>query len=411
MFNEGKKILFLGAAAFQVPPIEYALSKGYQAITCDNVASNPGHRLAHKSFNVSTVDAEAVLQLAVSERIDGILTFGSDVSAASVAYVGEKLGLSAPTPQTVSVLTNKSKFRHFLQESNLQYLPHETFSELDKDQAFDYVSLRERPIVVKPVDASGSKGVSVAREMRQLSSALEYAFKESRSKTVIVEDFVSKSGSQICGDGFMLRGRLAFIDFGDGHFYDDDDFMAPFAESFPAAHPEPTLQKTRQLIERILQSAGFFSGPFNFDALIKEDGVPFVIELGPRSGGNYIPTALSLKNEIDLVGAAVELCLDPDYCVPETRPRNESYYACYMLHSRVPGTLKGITFSPELKEQIVAFHPYLKVGDPVLRFNQASHAIGNLVLKFSSPEQMRLAIARFSDLHSIALEPAYAPSI
>ncbi len=80
-----KKLLLLGAATFQIPPIKYALDRGYYVITCDNVPENPGHKLAHKSFNTSTTDMEGILSIARQEDIDGIMTFGSDVSAPTAA--------------------------------------------------------------------------------------------------------------------------------------------------------------------------------------------------------------------------------------------------------------------------------------------------------------------------------------
>jgi formate-dependent phosphoribosylglycinamide formyltransferase (GAR transformylase) len=76
-----KRILFLGAAPTQIPPLRYAIEQGHYVITCDNVPENPGHKLVHESHNVSTTDKEAVLALAQRLKIDGIVAYVSDIGA------------------------------------------------------------------------------------------------------------------------------------------------------------------------------------------------------------------------------------------------------------------------------------------------------------------------------------------
>ena len=88
-----KRILFLGAAPSQIPPIEYAKSQGHYVITCDYLPENPGHKLADESHNVSTTDIEGVLALAEKLKIDGIVAYASDPAAPTAAYVAEKMGL------------------------------------------------------------------------------------------------------------------------------------------------------------------------------------------------------------------------------------------------------------------------------------------------------------------------------
>ena len=88
-----KKILILGGTWFQLPAIQYAKSQGYYVITCDYLPSNPGHKYADEYHNVSTTDKEAVLFLAKTLRVDGILCFASDPAAPIAAYVSEQLGL------------------------------------------------------------------------------------------------------------------------------------------------------------------------------------------------------------------------------------------------------------------------------------------------------------------------------
>jgi len=131
-----KKILFLGAACFQIPSIKYALSKGYYTITCDNRKENPGHKIADKSYFVSTIDREAVLKIAKDEKIDGILSFASDVSTPTAAFVSKTLGLPGNPIETIRILTDKEAFRKFLNKSGIQKTYYKSFEDNDYQKTF-----------------------------------------------------------------------------------------------------------------------------------------------------------------------------------------------------------------------------------------------------------------------------------
>ena len=112
-----KKILFLGAAPSQIPPIKYAKSQGYYVITCDYLPENPGHELADEYHNVSTTDKDAVLELAKKLEIDGIVAYASDPAAPTAAYVAEKMGLPGNPYDSVLILARKDLFRAFLKDN------------------------------------------------------------------------------------------------------------------------------------------------------------------------------------------------------------------------------------------------------------------------------------------------------
>lgn len=387
-----KKVLFLGAAPSQLPPIHYALLNGYQVITCDNRPDNPGHRLAHRSYNVSTVDVPAVLRVAEREQIDGVLAYATDPGAPTAAEVASRLGLPGNPPSAVELLTRKDRFRGFLAQTGLQPLLHRSFSAAERAAIQPYVEEAARLMVIKPVDASGSKGVSLLAPRNFDSQGVDQAFAESRSHTVVVEEFVRKRGHQLCGDGFVQEGELVFVEFGDGHFYDDGRFLAPFAETFPSLHPDSVLKLARQALERILRATGYRHGPINLDVLVTPSGEPFVIEIGARAGGNFIPTAISLRTGTDLIAATVECCLDDGFRLTRVAPPAEEFVACYMVHSRTGGTFQAVRLSQELLRHVLATHPYLEPGAAVGPFLKSSEAIGNLILRFPSSQQMHRMI-------------------
>jgi len=390
-----KRVLFLGAAHFQIPAIEYARQAGYYVLTCDTRPDSPGHRLAHEAHNVSTVDQMGILEVARSRSIDGILSFGSDVSALTAAVVARDLGLPGACAETVEILTRKSLFRQFLSNNGLQQQRYGVFRRDNVEAAASFARHFGVSAVIKPVDSSGSKGVSVVHGAADIDAALAYAFSESRSGEVIIEEYIGKSGMQVCGDGYMDQAKLAFIELGDGHFHDNDGLLAPFAETFPSTHFKASLDLLTRKVESILVAAGYRKGPFNLDAIITCDGEPFIIEIGPRSGGNFIPTAIRHQTGVDLIAAAVEGCLDQGFTLDTTKARSERLFASYMLHSRSGGTFRDMHIDPAFAGHIVEENLYLKRGAKVRPFRTASDVIGNLILSFSSLPEMQDRIANF----------------
>lgn len=175
-----KKIMMLGANFFQMTAIKKAKELGYYVITVDYLPENPGHAYADEYHNVSTVDKEAVLELARSLRIDGILSYASDVSAATAAYVAEALGLPTNPYQSVLVLTRKHLFRQFLNENKLHMPKGQAFD--DKAKAREYFYQMQLPVMIKPIDASGSKGVIRVQNREDFESVFDEAMSYSIEK-------------------------------------------------------------------------------------------------------------------------------------------------------------------------------------------------------------------------------------
>ena len=400
-----KKILFLGGAQFQTPPIIYANNQKYYTITCDNIAENPGHLLSNKAYNISTVDIEGILDISRKEKIDGILTSGSDISAPTAAIVANELGLPGNHINTINTLVDKALFRKFMNENGFQKTRFSRFDAKQKKKAYDFAISINSSIVIKPVDAAGSKGVSILHNADKLKNALDYAFDHSLSNAIIIEDFIIKKGKQICGDGFMQRGELVFIGFGDGHFYDNDQYLAPWGETFPSTHLGSHLNNAKVKIAKVLKRVGMNNGPFNIDLFITDDGNSFINEIGPRSGGNYIPQATYLNTGVDLIGGAVEIALNNKFQLNNLIKKGNYFFACYMVHSKKDaGRLNNVTFSPEFKEHLLVYHPYLKKGDQITPFHKGSDAIGNAILRFASFEKMKSFYCNIHDHITIKVD-------
>ena len=153
-----KRVLMLGGSIYQTYAIKAAVNMGYYVITCDYLPSNPGHQFAHEYHNVSTTDKEAVLALAKELKVDGVVAYASDPAAPTAAYVSEKLGLPTSPYKSVEILSKKHLFRQYLSEHGFNVpkaKSYKTFEEAEKD-----IDSFKLPVMVKPVDSSGSKGIN-----------------------------------------------------------------------------------------------------------------------------------------------------------------------------------------------------------------------------------------------------------
>lgn len=380
-----KRILFLGAAPSQVPPIKYAKSQGYYVITCDYLPDNPGHKLADEYHNVSTTDKDAVLDLALNLKIDGIVAYASDPAAPTAAYVAEKMGLPGNPYESVLILARKDLFRAFLKENGFNVPRSESFYNLsDAMRWLDQISV---PAFIKPVDSSGSKGVTEIYDKKDLESAFNYALKFSREKKVVVEEKIVKQGYQVAGDGFIVNGKLAFRCWADEHFDKLCNGLVPIGQTFPTSHNENLLSDAHKETQRLLNLLNMKTGALNFDFLFSEDGKFYFLELGPRNGGCLIPEVVKYATGIDLIKATVDAALGLD-CSYVTQTNVKGFWSSYMVHSLTDGAFDGLYISKRTKEMIVEQDIYVSKNDEVKQYSGSNDTLGMMILEYPSMDTM-----------------------
>lgn len=382
-----KTILLLGGSAQQIIAIETAKKLGYYTVLCDFLTDNPGQYVADKFYLVSTTDKDAVLEVAKNENVDGVLAYASDPAAPTAAYVAEKLGLSGSPYESVEILCNKDQFRKFLSDNNFCTPKAKGYTDLKnaiddlKNHYFKY------PVIVKPVDSSGSKGVSKIDSIDEANDKLDYAMSFSRSKKIIIEEFVEKFGYQIAGDGLSVNGKLVFRYFANDHF--DEKCVNPFvpiSASFPYNMPQEVQDKIHGEIQRLLDLLHMQTTTYNFDMRIDKDYNVYLMEVAPRDGGNYIPDVIKYATGIDLVECSVKAAMGEKIEINDVNPKG--YYSYFAVHSLTDGILKNVEFSEEGKKYIIENHLIKKPGDEIRAFTGANTTLGCLVMKFNSMEEM-----------------------
>lgn len=396
-----KKILLLGASAIQIPPILYAKDQGYHVITCDNIPTNPGHHYADESFNISTTDKEAVLTLATEQKIDAIVAYASDPSAPTAAYVGNQLGLISNPYESVCILTDKTRYRRFLRQNNFN-VPQFIYASSIED-ALKQIDTLSFPLMVKPADSSGSKGVRKIHSVTELPSAFDYAFGFARNKLVIIEEYIQRKGYQIAGDAFILDGKITFHCLANEHFNDDCNPNVPIGESFPSMLDTSIQESIIDEINRLLTLLGMNAGAINIDAIIDHNNNIYIMEIGPRNGGNLIPEVIRYSTNIDLVAYTVESALGNDCSALQITPTKD-YYASYIIHSEHEGTFNQLSIDEPLKDKIIDMKLYAKPKQSVYPFNGSQFGLGSIILRFNSMQEMLETMPKLPKLVHIQLE-------
>jgi len=382
-----KKILMLGGSHFQVPSIKTAVAMGFHTISCDYLPDNPGHKFAHEYYNVSTTDKKAVLNLAQHLKVGGIVCYASDPAATTAAYVCEKMGFPTNPYESVEILSNKDKFRSFLLENNFKTPRAKGYSE-PKD-ALEEIGDFRLPVLVKPVDSSGSKGVTKLTDISEFKEQAEYALSFSRAKRFIIEEFVEKEGYQIAGDGFSVDGRLMFRCFANEHFdVDSNNPFVPIGESFPYIKPEKVHAKVHAEIQRLLTLLEMKTSAYNFDTRIDKNEEAILMEIGPRNGGNLIPQVIKYATGVDMVEYTIKAAMGMD-CSDLKQIEPDGFWSCYMIHSHQSGILKDIWIDDDFRRNnLVEFDMLFKSGDKIDAFTGSNGTLGTMILKFASQEEM-----------------------
>ena len=383
--------MLLGGIRYLLPVIKAAHEQGYYVITADYLPDNIAHKYSDEYVNVSIIDKEAVLAVAKKKNIDGIMSFGVDPGVIAASYVQNKMGLPSFGPyESVEILQNKDKFRQFLADNGFNVPKSKGFSSVEealKDREF-----YEFPVIVKPTDSAGSKGVTRVDCFEELLPALEYAFAHSIKGKVIVEEFIEKSGCSSDTDSFSVDGELKFVSFSAQRF--DEHAVNPYtpaAYSWPSTYtPEEEKYLTSE-IQRLLTLLRMQTSIYNIETRIGTNGKPYIMEVSPRGGGNRLAEVVRYATGVDMITACVKAAVGDEIEDICPKPYN-GYWAEFVLHSNHAGVFEGLEISKDMPVEIIEEDLWVNKGDFIEGFEGANNAIGMLILRFRSEVELNEAI-------------------
>ena len=382
-----KKLMILGGARYALPVIEAAKKLGIYTITADYLPDNIAHKYSDEYVNVSIIDKEKTLEEAKERGIDGIMSFACDPGVVTAAYVAEQMGLPNVGPyESVCILQNKSKFRKFLTENGFTVPTAKGYKNIF--EALDDVDLFHWPVIVKPTDSAGSKGVTRVDDPKDLEKSIQYALSYSHSDEFIIEDFITQKGYSSDTDSFSIDGELKFVSFNCQRF--DKDAKNPYT---PAAYSWPSsisCEHQKELtneIQRLLKLLKMKTAVYNIETREGTDGKAYIMELSPRGGGNRLAECLHYATGVDMITNMVKYSVG----LPLEEINQKPYDGCWaeiILHSDQAGVFKELWVSKEIEKNVVERDLWINEGTIVGAFEAANEAIGTLVLKFESQEQI-----------------------
>lgn len=383
-----KRLMLLGGSRYLLPVIEAAKKLQIYTITCDYLPDNFAHKFSDEYCNVSIIDKEAVLAAAKELKIDGIMSFACDPGVATAAYVAEKLGLPACGPyESVRILQNKGLFRKFLADNGFVVPVAKSYKDIatavkEADQ-FNW------PIIVKPTDSAGSKGVTRVDDPSQLEESIRYALSFSHSDEFIIEDFIEKKGFSSDSDGFSVDGELKFVSFSSQRFDEKaDNPYTPSAYSWPSSISKEHQEELRSEIQRLLKLLNMRTSVYNIETRESTAGKAYIMEVSPRGGGNRLSEMLRYATGVDLITNAVRASVG----IPTEGVEQKSYNGCWsevILHSDSAGIYDRLWVSDDIKNNVVEEDIWIEPGTAVKGFSAANEAIGTLVLRFDTEERLQ----------------------
>lgn len=384
--NSQKKILLLGGDHLLIPVIKAAHELGCYVITVDYLPDNIAHTYSDEYQYASTIDKEAVLEIAKRCEIDGILTF-TDSGVVTAGYVADQLGLPMPGPyESIQILQNKGLFRKFLAEHGFNVPKAKSY--FSAEQAWGERDEWQYPVIVKPVDSAGSKGVTKVDSEDQLLDAIHFALEFSISGEFIIEVWIEKDGCSSDSDCFSLNGEFQILTYSSQRFDSEAaNPYAPAAFSWPSTMGEKVENELSFELQRLISLLGMQSTIYNIETRLGQDGKPYIMEVSPRGGGNRLAEVVRYATGVDMITDSVRAALG----MPIEEVKSWSYngnWAEVILHSYQDGIFHKLEISNEVKPYVRDLDLWVESGDAIHAFSSARYAIGSLILCFPTEEMM-----------------------
>lgn len=378
-----KKIMILGGSRYILPVIEAAHSLDCHVITCDYLPNNIAHKYSDEYCNISIINKETVLEYAKKMKIDGIMSFACDPGVVTAAYVAEQMGLpSVGSYEAVSILQNKGLFRKFLTENGFNVPKANSYTS--EDEALNDIDYYNWPVIVKPTDSAGSKGVSKVADPSQLKDCIRYALNFSHNNEFIIEDFLLQNGYSSDSDSFSVNGELKFVSFNCQRFdYNADNPFTPAAYNWPASISNEHQKDLKSEIQRLISLLDLKSSIYNIETRECVNGKSYIMEFSPRGGGNRLSEMIRYATGVDLIVNSVRAALGEECIGVEQKPYN-GFWGEIILHCDHEGIFKKLCISEKIRNNVVESDLWINPGDKVGGFSAANEAIGTLVLRFDS---------------------------
>jgi len=391
-----KKLLLLGGGHAEIPLIQAAQGLGWYVITTGNDHKGLGHPYADKNVFADFSDKDAMLELAQTEGVTAVCSGCNDFALLSTAYVCEKLGLPGHDSYATSLeIHHKDKYRALAARLGI---PTPKAVSVCSEHEFDTaVSNLTFPIIIKPVDLTGGKGIHRADTWEEAFAAYKDAVSRTRQDHIVVEEFVQ--GSNHGFSAMLVKGRVAFA-FADNEQYFMNKYLVSGANT-PSTSGSETLAKLRDYSERIARELHLVDGILHIQYIEKADGTPVIIEICRRPPGDLYIKFVKYATGVDYPKTIVMAETGEDISGIADVP-TQGYWLRHCIMSDREGTVRDVTFAPEVQGNIVEKFLWHKPGEAINDI--LTYKAGIVFFKFDSLEEMVDKTSRMPQLAKIVIE-------
>lgn len=299
--NIKKKIAVIGANEPLYSFYEQAYNLGYELYGFAWAEGAVCKKFCKEFFPISFIEKEKILEECKRIGIDGITSFSLESALSTVIYVAENMGLRQNTIESLEFIKDKYTMREAMKKNDI---PIPGFFHVRTEKELENLELKY-PVIVKPVDNGGKKGVSLVKSQQELIRAFNYAVENSRDKSALIEEYVA--GREFSVEYLSYDGKHYFMQLTDKENTGAPHFVET-AHHQPANVTQEELEKIKEITEKTLTALNITNSPSHTELKLNEDGEIYLIEVGARLGGDSITSDLAkLSTGIDLVDEALKV--------------------------------------------------------------------------------------------------------
>lgn len=368
-------VLFVGAGRYQVPGIERAQALGYRTVAVDGADDAPGLRIADVSQVADIRDCEALLEIGRENRVDGVVSFASEVGVRPAAFIAEELRLPGIGVEVAARVTNKRLMREAFAAAGVRQPISRGVT--DEEEAVRVAEEMGCPVVVKPTDSAGSRGVSFVAAPELVRPAYRDASRYSSTGEVVVEEYVDGKESSV--EGFVVDGELRIVAFSDKD-RTPPPHLVDRAVVFPSSFDRITRTQVEKMARECVAALGLRSGPIHLEYLNSKEG-PVPVEIAARGPGfGVFSDIIPYVTGVDVTAAVIRQALG---LAVDLEPTASRAAAIGFLESPSAGVLLSIANLEAARRMrgVVEIGTYVEPGDWVSTLSSGSDRIGYVVVK------------------------------
>lgn len=374
-----KKIMIVGGGYYQLPLIQKSVELGYYTIVVGIAGNYPGYKYANKWIDVDTFDKKAVLRVASEEQIDGILLCGSDACMPTIGYVCDQMHLHGPSEQATINASNKAVMKSLFIEHGVRTAAYEKITSFE--EAVLFAEKHNYPIVLKVVDASGSRGIAIVKNKEKLYDEYKEVIKVTKLPYIIIEEYVS--GEEFGAQAFVRNGQLTFVlPHGDVVFHSVTD--VPVGHYAPYEKESELIDDIREQLQLCVKALEIDNTAINADFILSE-GKVYVLEIGARAGATCLPELVTNYFNFNYYEYLLKQCIGDN--IPFVYSERTPSWVETLISTKT-GVVESVEIGIPPKE-VISLEIYPNVGEKVHAFCNAFDRIGTLVMRGESIEHLR----------------------